>query len=204
MTAVQERMRRAHLQSRERAWGHLGRSLGPHIASIAVADSDEVLSQREVLERLGLAGDEFAEGIFARCGVQRRHLHLPPEFLALTLQGRTEQVEHQLLDRAVRAVEQLEVDPGSIGTVLSSSLYSLGCPTIAQRLVEHFGMDPATDRYHLTGVGCASAVPLMRLAAQSPPAQERARCRCGEHELDPDAGGRGGHAGQDGRVGDLR
>jgi predicted naringenin-chalcone synthase len=167
MTAVQERMRRAHLHSRERAWGHLGRSLGPHIAALAVADSDEVLSQREVLERLGLAGDEFAQRIFARCGVQRRHLHLPPEFLELTLQGRSEQVERQLFERALQAVEQLGIDPGSIGTVLSSSLYSLGCPTLAHRLVEHFGMDPATDRYHLTGVGCASAVPLMRLAAQS-------------------------------------
>ena len=29
------------------------------------------------------------------------------------------------------------------------------------------GLDPATDKYHLTGVGCASAVPLMRLAAQA-------------------------------------
>ncbi len=28
-------------------------------------------------------------------------------------------------------------------------------------------MDPTTDKYHITGVGCASGVPLMRLAAQA-------------------------------------
>jgi len=28
-------------------------------------------------------------------------------------------------------------------------------------------MDPATDKYHITGVGCASAVPLFRLASQT-------------------------------------
>jgi predicted naringenin-chalcone synthase len=167
LTAVEERTRRAHIQSRERAWGHMGRSLGPHIAGLAVADSDTVLSQRDVLDRLGLSGDEFAEGVFARCGVERRHLHLPPEFLALNLQGRSEQVEEQLFTRSVQAIEQLEVDPRSIGTIVSSSLYSLGCPTLAHRLVEHYGMDPATDKYHLTGVGCASAVPLLRLATQS-------------------------------------
>ena len=51
--------------------------------------------------------------------------------------------------------------------MLSSSLYSLGCPTLAHRLVEHYAHDPATDKYHITGVGCASGVPLMRLARQT-------------------------------------
>src|ERR1019366_6461568 len=46
-------------------------------------------------------------------------------------------------------------------------LYSLGCPTLAHRLVDHYEMDPTTDKYHMTGVGCASGVPLMRLAAQA-------------------------------------
>jgi predicted naringenin-chalcone synthase len=30
-------------------------------------------------------------------------------------------------------------------------------------------MDPTTDKYHITGVGCASAVPLLRLASQTLP-----------------------------------
>ena len=54
-----------------------------------------------------------------------------------------------------------------VGTVISASLYSLGCPSLAHRLVDHYAMGPATDKYHLTGVGCASGVPLMRLAAQT-------------------------------------
>jgi len=68
--------------------------------------------------------------------------------------------------RAIHAVEQLQIDPAGIGTVVSASLYSLGCPTLAHRLVEHFEMGPTTDKYHITGVGCASGVPLMRLAGQ--------------------------------------
>ena len=59
------------------------------------------------------------------------------------------------------------MDPQEVGTVISASLYSLGCPTLAHRLVDHYQMDPTTDKYHLTGVACASGVPLMRLAAQT-------------------------------------
>jgi alkylresorcinol/alkylpyrone synthase len=140
---------------------------GPRIAALAVADSETVLSQAQVLKRLGLEGDEFAEGIFARSGVQRRHLELSDEFLALGLQDRTPQVERELLERSIRAVDALQVDPHEIGTVISASLYSLGVPTLAHRLIDHYAMGPTTDKYHITGVGCASGVPLMKLASQT-------------------------------------
>ena len=140
----------------------------PQIAALAVANSPTTLSQREVLERLGLAGDEFAERIFARCGVRRRQLELADdEFLGQTLQGRTAHVEDQLLRFAIDAVDQLHLDPQRIGTVISASLYSTGCPTIAHRLVDHYELAPTTDKYHIVGVGCASAVPLLRLAGQA-------------------------------------
>jgi predicted naringenin-chalcone synthase len=139
----------------------------PRIAGLATADPEQSFSQEEVLVRLGLKGDEFAERIFARCGVQRRHLNLGEEFLARTLQGRAAQVEEELLHSAIRAVDRLEIDPAAIGCVVSASLYSLGCPTLAHRLVDHYGMHPATDKYHVVGVGCASAIPLLRLAGQS-------------------------------------
>jgi alkylresorcinol/alkylpyrone synthase len=143
------------------------RPTGTRIAALALSNAEETLSQAQVLERLGLKGDEFAERIFARSGVKQRHLNLGEEFLARTLQGRTKEIEQELLAHSIRAVEQLELDPRQIGTVVSASLYSLGCPTIAHRLVDHFEMDPSTDKYHVTGVGCASGVPLMRLAAQT-------------------------------------
>jgi alkylresorcinol/alkylpyrone synthase len=145
----------------------LPRRTGPRIAALAVSDSPEVLSQGQVLDRLGLRGDEFAERIFARSGVKRRHLDMSPEFLARTLQDRSAQIEQDLMRHSIRAVDALELDPAKIGTVISASLYSLGCPTLAHRLVDHYEMDPATDKYHITGVGCASGVPLMRLAAQA-------------------------------------
>src|SRR4029077_17025121 len=143
------------------------RRAGPRIAALAVSDSDAVLSQEQVLERLGLSGNEFAEGIFERCGVKQRPLELSDEFLDRTLQGRTAQIEDQLLRHSIGAVDALALDPRQIGTVVSASLYSLGCPTLAHRLVEHYESDPTTDKYQVTGVGCASGVPLMKLAAQS-------------------------------------
>jgi alkylresorcinol/alkylpyrone synthase len=142
-----------------------GGQIVPVIAGLGVAHPPTSLTQDEVLGLLGLRDDEFALGVFARCGVERRRLHLDGDMLATTLQGRTTVVEDTLMGLAVEAVEGLGIDPGEIGTVLTSSLYSLGCPTLAHRLIEHFGMDPGTDKYHALGVGCASAVPLVRLIA---------------------------------------
>ena len=62
----------------------------PRIAAVSVSDAGEVLSQEEVLERLGLAGSEFARGIFERCGVVRRHLDLSEDFLARSVAGARE------------------------------------------------------------------------------------------------------------------
>ncbi len=148
--------------------GHLARPLRrvPTLAALAVLDPRTGATQREVLDRLGLAGDDFAERVFARSGVERRRLNLDDEFLASSLEQRNAHVEQELLDQAVRALERLDVNLDNVGTVLSSSLYSLGCPSLAHRLVERCGLDPATDKYHVTAVGCASAVPLFRLAGQ--------------------------------------
>jgi predicted naringenin-chalcone synthase len=140
---------------------------GPRVSGLALAHTPDTLSQEQVLERLGLSGEEFAERIFARCGVQRRHLSLSRELLATTLQGRTQRLEEELFGHAVQAVDALGIDPAQIGTVLTGTLYSLGGPTLAHRLVEHYEMDPAIDKYHVLGVGCASAVPLLRFATQS-------------------------------------
>jgi alkylresorcinol/alkylpyrone synthase len=140
---------------------------GARIASLAVANGETVLSQDQVLKQLGLAGDEFAERIFQRSGVRTRHLELDDDFLSRTLQGRAGEIERRLTARSVEAVEALGIEPERIGAVFSSSLYSLGLPTLAHRILDHFEMDPSTDKYHIDGIGCASGVPLLRLAAQS-------------------------------------
>jgi predicted naringenin-chalcone synthase len=142
-------------------------SARPRIARVALAYPETSFSQDEVLALLGLSDDEFAQRIFSRCGVKRRQLKLTDEFLLTTVQGRTLAIEEQLFGDAVRAIDELEVDPHEIGVVVSATLYSLGGPTIAHRLVEHYDMDPSTDKYHVVGVGCASAVPLVRLASQA-------------------------------------
>lgn len=137
------------------------------IGALALADPETSFSQEDVLDLLGLSDDEFAQRIFSRCGVRRRRLKLTDEFLATTVQGRTPAIEDQLFGYAVRAIDELGVDPQQIGVLVSSTLYSLGGPTIAHRLVDHYEMDPSTDKYHVVGVGCASAVPLIRLASQA-------------------------------------
>lgn len=139
----------------------------PRIGGLALAHPERSYTQEQVLERLGLADDEFARRIFGRCGVRRRRLCLDEEFLDGAVQARTPAIERMLLAEATRAVDELDLDPAEIGVVVTSSLYTLAGPTLAHRLVEHYRMDPATDKYHVVGVGCASAVPLVRLAAQT-------------------------------------
>ncbi|MGH2879182.1 MAG: 3-oxoacyl-[acyl-carrier-protein] synthase III C-terminal domain-containing protein [Solirubrobacteraceae bacterium] len=139
----------------------------PRIAGLALAHPDAVYTQEQVLERLGLAEDEFARRIFGRCGVKTRRLRLDDDFLDGTAQARTPAIEQMLLAEACRAVDELAIDPAEIGVVVTSSLYTLAGPTLAHRLIEHYEMDPATDKYHVVGVGCASAVPLVRLAGQT-------------------------------------
>jgi alkylresorcinol/alkylpyrone synthase len=149
------------------AYADLAPVLGPRISRLEIVDPETSFSQDEVLALLGMRGDEFAERIFSRCGVHRRRLNLSGDVLATTLQGRTAKIEDDLFDYALTAVQRMGVDPREIGTVVTATLYSLGGPTLAHRLVDHFGMAPDTDKYHVVGVGCASAVPLMRLLSQS-------------------------------------
>ena len=139
----------------------------PRIARVALAHPETSFSQDEVLALLGLSDDEFAQRIFSRCGVRHRRLRLTDDLLSTTVQGRTLAIEDQLFGDAVRAIDELEIDPDDVGVVLSATLYSLGGPTIAHRLLEHYEMDPSIDKYHVVGVGCASAVPLARLASQT-------------------------------------
>lgn len=137
------------------------------VSDIAVANPASSYTQDEMLSLLGLADDDFAQAIFARCGVDRRHFELTPESLGTTLQERTAATEDQLLRLATEAIDGLGLDPAQVGTVVTATYYSLGGPTLAHKLLDHYGMDPATDKYHVVGVGCASAVPLFKVAAQS-------------------------------------
>jgi predicted naringenin-chalcone synthase len=143
--------------------------LPSRILGLATADPEVTLDQQQMLDLLGLSDDPFAQRIFGRCGVKQRRMHLSAEMLEKPLQGRTAEVEAFLLASAVEAVEKLDVDLGQIGTVISSSLYSLGCPPLAHQLIEHFDLDREIDKYHLVGVGCSSAVPLIRLAQRQLP-----------------------------------
>jgi len=145
----------------ERRDGALARLCGLALSTPATS-----FTQDELLPLLGLCADPFAETIFARAGVRKRHLELSPDTLATSLQARTEATEEQLLRLALEATEGLAFEPDEIGLVVTASYYSLGGPTLAHRLVDELGLGPGTDKYHLVGVGCASAVPLFRLAAR--------------------------------------
>lgn len=139
----------------------------PLVAGLATAAPPAVYEQERMLELLGLAGDPFATEIFGRCGVRRRHLGHPPAAWATTLQARTAATEAIIDAMAFDAVGRLAFDPDEIAVVVAGTYYGLGGPTLAHRLVDRLGLHPGTDKYHLLGVGCASAVPLLRMAAQA-------------------------------------
>ena len=69
--------------------GSKSRAGALRISALACSDPARSYSQREVLELLGLEGDEFAERIFERSGVRRRQLALGARELAQNLQART-------------------------------------------------------------------------------------------------------------------
>ena len=62
---------RAERAARQR--GRAGRAR-PRIAALSACARETTFSQQEVLERLGLAGNTFAEGIFERCEIGRAHV----------------------------------------------------------------------------------------------------------------------------------
>ncbi len=137
------------------------------IDELATVNPSSSYTQDEMLDMLGLRGNEFAERIFSVCGVERRQFAITPELLAERLQGRVDRSEEHLLEMALEAVGKLDCDPSEIATVITANYYSLGGPTLAHRLIDELGLDPDTDKYHLLGVGCASAVPLFKLASQA-------------------------------------
>jgi predicted naringenin-chalcone synthase len=140
---------------------------GPVLSGLGVSYPPETRSQDEMLALLGLVGNEFAESIFARSGVRTRRLFVSEETLSASLQARAAETEEHVFQMALDALRDLDFDPGEIGVLVTAGYWSLGGPTLGHRLLDRLGLDPRTDKYHLTGVGCASAVPLLRLAGQA-------------------------------------
>ena len=145
----------------------LWRTRGPVISGLGLSHPPQSFSQNEMLALLGLEGDEFAESIFARSGVRERHLFVSEETLSASLQARTAATEEHIFELALDALGELDFDPEEIGVLVTAGYWSLGGPTLGHRLLDRLGLGPRTDKYHVTGVGCASAVPLLRLAGQA-------------------------------------
>jgi alkylresorcinol/alkylpyrone synthase len=140
---------------------------GPQISSLALADDGPRLSQHSVLATLGLADDEFAQRIFASCGVHSRSLDLTGS--SLPFSDRAAAASARLLTLAERAIDRLPGGAASLqglDTIITSSLCSLDVPALAHILADRYDLPPDIDKYHLTGIGCASTVPLIRLASR--------------------------------------
>ena len=137
------------------------------VSGLAVSHPPESFTQEEMLALLGLEGDEFAESIFARSGVRSRRLFVSEDTLRASLQARAAATDEHVLELALEALGALDFDPDEIGVLVTAGYWSLGGPTLGQRLTEELGLGGSIDRYHVTGVGCASAVPLLRLGEQA-------------------------------------
>jgi predicted naringenin-chalcone synthase len=153
----------AAARERARRWERRG----PVVAGLGVSLPPLEFTQEDVLRLLGLADDEFAQSIFARSGVRTRRLFASDETVRASLQARAEATEKHLFDLALGALRRLDFDPSEIGVLVTAGYWSLGGPTLGHTLVDALGLAPSTDKYHVTGVGCASAVPLLRLAGQA-------------------------------------
>lgn len=137
------------------------------VSGLATAHPPTTYSQAEALALLGLAGDPFAERVFARSGVRTRRLSATPATLRQSLQARAGATEDWIRAMALDALAELDFEPDEIGALVTAGYWSLAGPTLAHRLVDELRLRPDADKYHVTGVGCASAVPLLRLAAQA-------------------------------------
>jgi predicted naringenin-chalcone synthase len=151
----------------ERAHERLREARRPVLAGLAVAHPPRAFSQEELLALLGLEGDDFAESIFVSSGVRSRRMFATDESVRASLQARAAQTEEHVLELALAALGGLDFDPAEIGVLITAGYWSLGGPTLGHRLIEELPLGPGTDKYHVTGVGCASAVPLLRLAGQA-------------------------------------
>lgn len=69
-------------------------------------------------------------------------------------------------DAAREALAHAELDPGSVTHVITVSCTGLMAPGPDYHLVRDLDLHPTVERYHLGFVGCAAALPALRLAAR--------------------------------------
>jgi predicted naringenin-chalcone synthase len=139
----------------------------PVVAGLGLSNPPRSFTQEQLLVLLGLDGDEFAEAIFARSGVRTRRLFCSAESVRASLQARAAETEENVFQLTFEALGLLDFDPDAVGVLITAGYWSLGGPTLGHRLMEELGLRRDTDKYHVTGVGCASAIPLLRLAGQA-------------------------------------
>ncbi len=113
---------------------------------------------------------------------------LSEDFLSLTLQGRTAQVEMQLLDHSIRAIDELALDPREIGTVISSTSTrsAVRRSRTASSTTTRWTRRPTstTSPASAARAPCRCSSSRRRRCASTPTA--RAGGRSGEHERLPD------------------
>ncbi len=83
-----------------------------------------------------------------------------------------ERVAPSLYAEAARsALAQAEIDPQAVTHVVTVSCTGFFAPGPDYRLVRDLGLSSLVERYHLGFIGCAAAVPALRLAARITAAQ---------------------------------
>jgi hypothetical protein len=105
------------------------------VSGLSVASPSRSFGPDEMLELVGLSGDDFARRIFARSGIRQRQFELSPSVLRSTLQGRTPATEEQRMRLATASIDRLEFDPAtgtgwapaSTSTIWSASVAPARC-----------------------------------------------------------------------------
>lgn len=127
-------------------------------------------SQRELMAKLGLQGNAFAESIASNAGIDARSFSIAPDALTKMtslddLAAHHRKQAPRLAARAIEAAAGTTIDLSSLDAVITATSTGFMLPGIAEVLCETYGIGRrGALRYDLVGQGCIAAIPALQIA----------------------------------------
>lgn len=145
-----------------------------NILSLATSVPENIVPQATARDEAApyLSGDERMLAVFAKTGVQTRHLikpicwyHEPHDWVERT-QVFSEAAFELLLDVTERCIAEAKVDPSEIDGIVLVTSTGITIPTLDVRVASHFGLPVDVQRTPLFGLGCAGGATGLARAIQ--------------------------------------
>lgn len=145
----------------------------PTILGVATANAGTSYTQRELVDLLDIT-DPKMRGVFLNGGIERRFLTLPPREAdgrhRVETQGEL-LAKHRDLGvatgtRAVRDVlERIGATPLDVGYLVAVTTTGFLTPGLSALILDELGLDPATARLDVVGMGCNAGLNGLTAAA---------------------------------------